>query len=113
MPKKKEPMEEDITKINLEFDEGDENLNNAPAEEEFADEVVEMSADVPIRLVAVLGKKKMSLKDLLKLKVGEAINLERSPNEFVDLEVGQKVVARGELVEIDGKLGVRIIKMLK
>ena len=55
----------------------------------------------------------MKLKDLLKLKVGHAIDLERAPNEFVDLTANGKVIARGELVEIDGKLGVRIIKMLK
>ncbi|MBI5300302.1 MAG: FliM/FliN family flagellar motor switch protein, partial [Deltaproteobacteria bacterium] len=80
---------------------------------DFVDEAVHMSEDMPVKLVAVLGKKNILLKDLLRLKVGQSIDLERAPNEFVDLMANGKLVARGELVEIDGKLGVRIIKMLK
>jgi len=80
---------------------------------DFTDEVVAMTDDVPVKLVAVLGHKKVMLKDLLNMKVGQAIDLERAPNEFVDIEANGKVVARGELIEIDGKLGVRIIKLSK
>jgi len=64
-------------------------------------------------LSAVLGKKRMTFDQLLRLKLGEVINLERPPNEIVDLVANGKVVARGELVEIDGQLGVKIIKILK
>lgn len=82
-----------------------------PGEEET--EVAQISEDVPVKLTAVLGKKNIALKDLLQFKIGHTIDLERPPNEFVDLVANGKVVARGELVEIDGKLGVRIIKMLR
>ena len=110
MTKKKEPFEDDVTESRLDpkgLEEG------AAVEGDFGDEAVSMSEDVPVKLVAVLGGKKMVLKDLLKVKVGQAIDLDRAPNEFVDLFANGKLVARGELVEIDGKLGVRIIKMLK
>ena len=83
-----------------------------PAGEEET-QVAQISEDVPVKLTAVLGKKEMALKDLLQFKVGHTIDLERPANEFVDLMANGKVVARGELVELDGKLGVRIIKMLK
>lgn len=95
MVKKNEAMGDDVTEVGLELEAG------------------EFSEDIPVRLVAVLGKKNVVLKDLLKFKVGQTIDLERSPNEFVDLEANGKLVAKGELVEIDGKLGVRVIKILK
>lgn len=80
---------------------------------EISDEAMAMSEDLPVKLMAVLGKKSVVLKDLLKMKVGQAIELDRAPNEFVDITANGKLIARGELVEIEGKLGVRIIKMLK
>lgn len=101
MVKKKES--EEVTEFSLEARE------EPPSDEE----VVSLSEDIPVKLTAVLGKKNIVLKELLKLKVGETLDLDRPPNEFVDLVANGKVVARGELVEIDGKLGVRIIKILK
>lgn len=101
MVKKKES--EEVTEFSLEAKE------EPPSDEEAAS----LSEDIPVKLTAVLGKKNIVLKELLKLKVGETLDLDRPPNEFVDLVANGKVVARGELVEIDGKLGVRIIKMLK
>ena len=117
MPKKN-VTEEDVTQAglditDLETEEKEEAPLKTKGSEELTDEVVAMSDDVPVKLVAVLGRKNMVLKDLLKLKVGQAINLERAPNEFVDLVANGKLIARGELVEIDGKLGVRVIKMIK
>lgn len=98
MVKKKEGAEEEVTQV---------------SENPFLDEAVSLSDDVPVKLAAVLGNKNLVLKDLLKLKVGQTIDLERPANEFVDLTANGKLVARGELVEIDGKMGVRIIKMVK
>lgn len=102
MVKQKETESEDLTEVGVEA-----------KSEDLDEEVVSLSEDVPVKLSAVLGKKNMVLKDLLKFKVGQTIDLERPANEFVDLVANGKVVARGELVEIDGKLGVRIIKMIR
>ncbi|OGQ05549.1 MAG: hypothetical protein A3F82_02625 [Deltaproteobacteria bacterium RIFCSPLOWO2_12_FULL_44_12] len=113
MAKKKGEFHEEETESKLDLEGLDEPKGESLDLGDFGDEAVSMSEDVPVRLVAVLGQKKMVLKDLLKLKVGHAIDFERAPNEFVDLMANGKLVARGELVEIDGKLGVRIIKLLK
>ena len=115
MVKKKGASEEDVTEAGLDlkdFEEKPGEKEAAPSGD-FVDEAVNMADDVSVKLVAVLGRKNLVLKDLLKLKVGQAIDLERAPNEFVDLVANGKLVAKGELVEIDGKLGVRIIKMIK
>lgn len=85
--------------------------------EELADpasqEALRMTADVPVQLIAVLGKKTISVKDLVGLKTGQVLDLARPVNEVVDLIAGGKLVAKGELVDIDGKLGVKVIKMIR
>ena len=126
--KKKQISPDDVTQANISL-EGEELLleeedflsepaaptENPPMEEdaELQGAAVNMTADVPVRLVAVLGRKTVSFQDLLKLKLGQVVNLERPPNEIVDLVANGKLVARGELVEIDGQLGVKVIKVLK
>lgn len=72
-----------------------------------------LTADVPVQMVAVLGKKTATVKEIISLKKGQVIELNRFPNEAVDLVANGKLVAKGELVEIDGKLGVRIIKIFE
>lgn len=111
MSKSKDPSNEDVTEVGVKAEE--EKEEKAETKNIFLDEAVNISSDVPVDLVAVLGRKNISLKDLLRFKVGQTLDLERSPNEFVDLVANGKIIARGELVEIDGKLGVRIIKMLR
>lgn len=111
---KKKDFSEEATEMDIDLGELEE--GSKPKKEmkgDVTDTVADMTEDLPIHLVAVLGRKKMALGDLLKLKVGQSIHLDRAPNEFVDIEANGKLVARGELVEIDGKLGVRIIKLLK
>src|SRR3989338_7954047 len=76
-------------------------------------DISELAPDVPIKLVAVLGKKRMTLNELLKMKKGEVVDLNRPPSEIVDLMANGQMVGQGELVEIDGKFGVRILKLLK
>lgn len=80
-------------------------------EEPFGAEA--LSQDVPVKLVAVLGKKTISLNELLQIKQGQVIDLDRPPSEIVDLVANGQLVGRGELVDMDGKLGVRILKMLR
>ena len=76
-------------------------------------EILGLSPDIPVHLVAVIGKKGVTVKDLLALRMGQVIDFERAPTEAVDLVVAGQVIGKGELVEIDGKLGIRILKLLK
>lgn len=73
--------------------------------------VLNMAGDVPVQLAAVLARKPVTVKDLLELKMGEVVDFNRFPNEAIDLVANGKILAKGELVEIDGKLGVRVIKV--
>jgi type III secretion system YscQ/HrcQ family protein len=99
------PVEEDIE---------DEDVSVPELEDEEEEEdMLDIAADVPIQVVAVLGKRNISIKEIAALKLGEVIELNRPANEIVDLVAGGKLIAKGELVEIEGKLGVRIVKMLR
>jgi len=83
------------------------------SEEEFADSLMDLAPDVPINLVAVIGKTQSNVSDLMKTRIGSVIDLGRPPGETVDLVANGRLIARGELVEMDGQLGVRILKMVK
>lgn len=77
------------------------------------EEVLKMTSDVSVNLVAVIGRKTVSVKDVMGYQAGQVVDLGRPPGETVDLVASGKLFARGELVEIDGKLGVRIVKLMR
>jgi len=79
----------------------------------FDQAALDLAPDVPVQVIAVMGKRGISVKELMELRMGQVIDLKRPPNETVDIVVNGKLFARGELVEIDGKLGVRILKLAK
>lgn len=109
--------ENDQATVDQDDDMGDDLVGSAMEREEESEdalnEAARMTSDVPVQLVAVLGKKTISMKDLTELKIGKVIDLSRPVNEMVDIVAGGKLVAKGELVDIDGKLGVRIVKMVR
>jgi flagellar motor switch protein FliN len=74
---------------------------------------LDLAPDVPVQVVAVMGKRGVTIKELMDMRMGQVIDLKRPPNETVDVVVNGKLFARGELVEIDGKLGVKILKLVR
>jgi flagellar motor switch protein FliM len=67
--------------------------------------------DIPLQIAVELGRVATTADEVVAIKVGHVFDLNRGPGEPLDLSVNGKVVARGELVEIDGNLGVRIISL--
>lgn len=61
-----------------------------------------------VQVVAVVGKKTATLKELLELNEGSLIELNKLPNEMIDLVANGKLVAKGQLVLIEGRVGVQI-----
>jgi len=84
-----------------------------PVPPKFDRAALDLSPDVPVQVIAVIGKRGITIKELMELRMGQVIDLKRPPNETVDVVVNGKLFARGELVEIDGKLGVKIIKLAR
>lgn len=69
--------------------------------------------DVPVVVQAVLGKTKMPVKDLLKLGRGAVVDLDRKVGEAIDIYVNNRLVARGEVVVVDDRLGVTMTEIIK
>ena len=69
--------------------------------------------DVPVRISVVLGRTKMPVSALLKLDTGTVIELDRQVGEAVEIFINERLVARGEIVLVDGKLGVTMTEIIK
>jgi flagellar motor switch protein FliN/FliY len=67
-----------------------------------------MPAEIPVTLIVELGRVNLTLGRLADLKPGDVIELGRHSREPVELTSGGRLVARGELVQIDTELGVRV-----
>jgi flagellar motor switch protein FliN/FliY len=69
--------------------------------------------DVPVHISAVLGKANMSVAQLLKLGAGSVLELDRRVGEAIDIYVNNRLVARGEVVVVDERLGVTMTEIIK
>jgi flagellar motor switch protein FliN/FliY len=69
--------------------------------------------DVPVKVSAVLGRARMEVGDLLKLGPGTVLELDRKVGEAIDLYVNDRLVARGEVVLVEDKLGVTMTEIIK
>ncbi|GJL96427.1 MAG: hypothetical protein DHS20C06_02440 [Hyphobacterium sp.] len=69
--------------------------------------------DVPVNVSAVLGKTHIELNSLLRLKAGSVVELERKVGEAIDIFVNDRLVARGEIVVVDDRLGVTMTEIIK
>ena len=113
---------------NLSFDELEaENKDAAPNGEDAASEsgeVTEYKApkeasdleavyDIPVQVSAVLGKARMKVSSLMKLGRGTVLELDRKVGEAIDIYVNNRLVARGEVVLVDQRLGVTMTEIIK
>ena len=69
--------------------------------------------DVPVQVSAVLGRARMEIGDLLKLGPGAVLELDRKVGEAIDIYVNNRLVARGEVVLVEDKLGVTMTEVIK
>lgn len=69
--------------------------------------------DIPVQISAVLGRSTMQVSQLLKLGRGAVVELDRKVGEAIDIYVNNRLVARGEVVVVDDKLGVTMTEIVK
>lgn len=69
--------------------------------------------DVPVYISAVLGRAHLSVAQLLKLGPGAVLELDRKVGEAIDIYVNNRLVARGEVVVVDERLGVTMTEIVK
>jgi flagellar motor switch protein FliN/FliY len=69
--------------------------------------------DIPVQVSAVLGRTTMQVSQLLKLGRGAVVELDRRVGEPIDVYVNNRLVARGEVVVVDDKLGITMTEIVK
>ena len=82
-----------------------------PASRSAAD--LEAVFDVPVKVSAVLGRSRMEVGELLKLGPGAVLELDRKVGEAIDIYVNDRLIARGEVVLVEDKLGVTMTEIIK
>jgi flagellar motor switch protein FliN len=83
------------------LDSGDESLS------------LEAVQDIPVQISVVLGKTTMQVHQLLKLGRGAVIELNKKVGEPVDIYINNRLVARGEVVVVEDRVGVTMTEIIK
>ena len=69
--------------------------------------------DIPVQVSAVLGRANMQVAQLLKLGRGAVVELDRKVGEAIDIYVNNRLVARGEVVVVEDRLGITMTEIIK
>ncbi len=69
--------------------------------------------DIPVQVTVVLGRTHMQVSQLLKLGRGAVIELDRKVGEPIDILVNNRLVARGEVVVVEDRIGITMTEIIK
>ncbi len=86
--------------------------SNGEIEEKTAGDLAPVF-DVPVNISAVLGRAHLSVAQLLQLSQGSVLELDRKVGEAIDIYVNNRLVARGEVVVVEDRLGVTMTEIIK
>lgn len=89
-------------------DQGDHDLNEFRSARDL-----DAVYDIPVQVSAVLGKAEMQVSQLLKLGRGAVVELDRKIGEAIDIYVNNRLVARGEVVVVEDRLGITMTEIIK
>ena len=105
---------DDAEKKTQEADEDAPPPQGAPVADEFSSvQDLEAVYDIPVQVSAVLGKSSMQVSQLLKLGRGAVVELDRKVGEAIDIYVNNRLVARGEVVVVEDRLGITMTEIIK
>lgn len=90
-----------------------EEIGDEIAEEEGVEKDLTAIYDIPVQISAVLGRSSMQVSQLLKLGRGAVVELDRRVGEAIDIYVNNRLVARGEVVVVEDKLGITMTEIVK
>lgn len=80
-------------------------LNDVPAN-------LEVLLDVPVNLTVELGSCQMPMRDVLQLTVGSVVQLDKLASAPVELFVNRKLIARGEVVVVEDRFGIKVTEIV-
>lgn len=74
---------------------------------------IDCISDIPVEISAVLGRCTMAVSQLLKLGRGAVVTLDRKVGEPIEILVNNRLVARGEVVIVENKIGITMTEILR
>jgi flagellar motor switch protein FliN len=69
--------------------------------------------DIPVQVSVVLGRTTMLISQLLKLARGSVVELERNIGDPIDVYVNNRLVAKGEVVIVENRIGITLTEIIK
>lgn len=87
---------------------GAQSARNAGASVQSLDFIL----DIPLKLTVELGRSKMAIRDILQLAQGSVIELSKFAGEPLEVLVNEKLIARGEVVVVNEKFGIRLTDII-
>lgn len=88
-------------------------LSSAFGEDAEGNISLEAVYDIPVQISVVLGKTTMQVSQLLKLGRGAVVELDRKVGEPIDIYVNNRLVARGEVVVVEDRIGITMTEIIK
>ncbi|MFN3944678.1 MAG: flagellar motor switch protein FliN [Allosphingosinicella sp.] len=90
----------------------DEVMEVATAEEHaFGRRNYRLLADIPVRLSVEVGSTALKLSELLDLAEGSVVELDRQSHELLDIMANGTLIAKGEVVTVNGRFGIRVVEV--
>ena len=85
---------------------------NAGLDPGALDRDVDFILDIPLEVTIELGRTRMVINDLLKLGQGSVIELSKTAGDTLEVLANQKLIARGEVVVVNEKYGIRLTEIV-
>lgn len=101
-----------LNPADLSFDQNTSAARSGPVPVKAAEDL-EQVFDVPVTVSAVLGSSRIAVGDLLQVAPGTVLELDRRVGEAIDIFVNERLVARGEVVVVEDRLGVTMTEIIK
>ncbi|MBF0111564.1 MAG: flagellar motor switch protein FliN [Desulfamplus sp.] len=89
-----------------------EEIKTATTGEESGERELSFILDIPLELSVELGRAKMIVNDLLQLSQGSIVELNKLAGEPLEVYINRKLIARGEVVVVNEKFGVRLTDII-
>jgi flagellar motor switch protein FliN/FliY len=69
-------------------------------------------ADIPVRMSVEVGSTALRLSELMDLSEGSVVELDRQSHELLDIMANGTLVAKGEVVTVNGRFGIRVVEVV-
>ena len=89
-----------------------QNATEITASSEIAGRNYRMLAEIPLRVSVEVGSTALRLSELMDLSEGSVVELDRQAHELLDIMVNGTLVAKGEVVTVNGRFGIRVVDVV-